>query len=125
MGTVDELSPFTNYNCTVHAVTMTIVGSMSDPITVRTAEAGEVLVNKVVYNILIHTYMTTAPSPPVINAVTAIDSTSVQVEWSIPSSPNGMLTVYTITYSIEGGDSITVKIPYNGQPVSILYISIV
>ena len=42
MGTVDELSPFTNYSCTVHAVTMTIVGSMSDPIVVRTAEAGTI-----------------------------------------------------------------------------------
>ena len=42
MGTVDELSPFTNYSCTVHAVTMTIVGSISDAIVVRTAEAGTV-----------------------------------------------------------------------------------
>ena len=50
MGTVDELNPFTNYSCTVHAVTMTIVGSISDPIVVRTAEAGEVLVNEVFCN---------------------------------------------------------------------------
>ena len=57
MGTVDELSPFTNYNCTIHAVTMTIVGSMSDPIVVRTAEAGEMLVNKVVYNNFINAYI--------------------------------------------------------------------
>ena len=42
MGTVNELSPFTNYNCTVHAVIMNIVGSISDPILVRTAEAGKV-----------------------------------------------------------------------------------
>ena len=42
MGTVDELNPFTNYSCTIHAVTMTIVGLMSDPIVVRTAEAGTV-----------------------------------------------------------------------------------
>ena len=42
MGIVDELSPFTNYNCTAHAVTMTIIGSFSDPIVVRTAEAGKV-----------------------------------------------------------------------------------
>ena len=124
MGTVDELSPFTNYNCTVHAVTMTIVGSISDPIVVRTAEAGEMLVNKVVYNILMHTYMTTAPSPPVINAVTAIDSTSVRVEWSMPPNPNGILTVYTITYSIEGNNNRAINIPYNGQPVSTSYIYI-
>ena len=69
--------------------------------------------------------MTIAPSPPVINAVTAIDSTSVRVEWSMPTKPNGILTFYTIAYNIEGGDSKTVKIPYNGQPVSIVYISIV
>ena len=47
MGTVNELSPFTNYSCTVHAVTITIIGSMSDPVVVRTAEAGEMPVNNV------------------------------------------------------------------------------
>ena len=126
MGTVDELSPFTNYSCTVHAVTMTIVGSISDPIVVRTAEAGEMLFNKVFYNILLHTYMTTAPSPPVINAVTAIDSTSVRIEWSMPTNLNGLLTAYTIAYNIEGDNNInrTVNISYNGQPVSTLCIGI-
>ena len=63
-------------------------------------------------------YINSAPSPPVINAVTAIDSTSVQVEWSIPTNPNGMLTIYTIMYNVEGGSSRTVNVPYNGQPVS-------
>ena len=65
--------------------------------------------------------MTAAPSPPVINAVTAIDSTSVQVEWSIPTNSNGILTFYAITYSIVDDDSRTVNIPYNGQPVSTVY----
>ena len=53
MGTVDELSPFTNYSCIVNAVTMTTVVSISDPIVVRTAEAGKLcyyVVNGVVYN---------------------------------------------------------------------------
>ena len=62
--------------------------------------------------------MTTAPSPPVITAVTAIDSTSIRVEWSIPANPNGMLTVYTITYNVEGGVLKTVNVPYNGKLVS-------
>ena len=62
--------------------------------------------------------MNTAPSPPVINEVTAIDSTSVRVEWSIPTNPNGMLTIYTIMYNIEGGSSRTINVPYNGQLVS-------
>ena len=68
--------------------------------------------------------MTIAPSPPVINAVTAIDSTSVQVEWSMPSNLNGILTVYTIAYNIEGNSNRAMNIPYNGQPVSTSYIYI-
>ena len=67
-------------------------------------------------------YITIAPSPPVINAVTAIDSTSVRVEWSIPNNTNGVLTFYTITYSIDDGVSTTVDIPYSGQLVSRLCI---
>ena len=41
MGTVDGLTPFTNYNCTIYTVIMTVDGPMSDPIIVRTAEAGK------------------------------------------------------------------------------------
>ena len=67
--------------------------------------------------------MATAPSPVVITAVTAIDATSVQVAWSMPANPNGILTVYTITYNVEGDNSRTVNIPYSGQPVNILYFS--
>ena len=52
-----------------------------------------------------------------ISAVTAIDSTSVQVEYE-PTNPNGMLTIYTIMYNVEGGSSRTVNVPYNGQLVS-------
>ena len=44
MGTVNGLSPFTNYNCTVHAVIMTFNGLVSDPIIVMTAEAGTKLI---------------------------------------------------------------------------------
>ena len=56
-------------------------------------------------------------SPPVITMVTAIDFTSVRVEWNMPTNVNGMLTIYTITYNIEGGDNRTVNIPYNKQLV--------
>ena len=62
--------------------------------------------------------MNTAPSPPVIDEVTAIGSTSVRVEWSIPTNPNGILTIYTIMYNIEGGSNRTVNVLYNGQLVS-------
>ena len=62
--------------------------------------------------------MITVPSPPIINEITAIDSTSVRVQWSIPNSINGILTTYTIVYSIEDGNNITVNVPYNGLLVS-------
>ena len=41
MGSVDGLSLFTNYSCTIHTVIMTFDGPMSDPIIVRTAEASK------------------------------------------------------------------------------------
>ena len=62
--------------------------------------------------------MVTAPSPPVITAVTAIDSASIRVVWSIPTNLNGMLTIYTITYNTEGDVMRIVNVPYNGKPVS-------
>ena len=39
METLDEFKPFTNYTCTLHAVTV-LDGPLSDPITVTTAEQG-------------------------------------------------------------------------------------
>ena len=62
--------------------------------------------------------MNTVPSPPIINEIIALDSTSVRVLWSVPNNLNGILTIYTIVYSIEGGNNITVNVPYNGQLVS-------
>ena len=39
MKTIDDLRPFTSYNCTLHAVTVSD-GPLSDPITVTTDEQG-------------------------------------------------------------------------------------
>ena len=39
MKLLDKLKPFTSYNCTLHAVTVSD-GPLSDPITVTTAEQG-------------------------------------------------------------------------------------
>ena len=41
MGTVSGLGPFTEYSCTIHAVTGSD-GPVSDPVIVRTPEAGMV-----------------------------------------------------------------------------------
>ena len=42
MGSVTGLSPFTDYSCTIHAVTV-VDGPVSDPVIARTAEAGMVI----------------------------------------------------------------------------------
>ena len=39
MKMLEDLKPFTNYNCTLHAATVSD-GPLSDPITVTTAEQG-------------------------------------------------------------------------------------
>ena len=39
MGTATDLSPFTYYSCTIFATTVAD-GPMSDPVVVRTAQAG-------------------------------------------------------------------------------------
>ena len=51
MGTVTGLSPFTDYSCTIFAVTVTN-GPVSDPVIVRTAEAGIVVNHVQVYCVL-------------------------------------------------------------------------
>ena len=53
-------------------------------------------------------------SAPVITSVTAIDSFSVNVIWSAPIDPNGILTGYTITYN--NGEILNT--PFNGETVS-------
>ena len=53
-------------------------------------------------------------SAPVIISVTAIDSHSVHVTWRAPAEPNGVITVYTITYT-QG----SIYVRFNGEAVSI------
>ena len=59
-------------------------------------------------------------SAPIITSVTAIDSYSLHIMWTIPTKPNGIITNYTITYYI-GTLNITVNIPFNGETVSNKY----
>jgi len=59
----------------------------------------------------------TAPSPPLLTAVTAINSTSVNVQWSIPTELNGVLATYTIVYNAENDPEKTVTVVFNGELV--------
>ena len=76
-------------------------------------------------NSIIHNYITKlhhcfplVPTAPVIKNITAIDSESVRIEWNVPTEINGILTTYTISYTIESGSGRSIIVPFNGQNVS-------
>ena len=63
------------------------------------------------------------PSAPVVKNITAIDTESVQIEWYMPTDTNGMLSVYTISYTVENGSERNFIVPFNKQNVSHGYIN--
>ena len=119
MEILDGLRPFTNYNCTLHAVTVSD-GPLSGPITVTTAEQGSQVTSVHMY--LITQLFLVVPSAPVVKDITAIDSGSVRIEWNMPTDANGELTIYTITYTIENGPGRRLIVPFNGKNVSYSYV---
>ena len=56
-------------------------------------------------------------SAPVITSVTTIDSFSVQVIWSAPIDPNGVISGYTITYNV-GEIFNAINVSFNEETVS-------
>ena len=66
-----------------------------------------------------HTYLHyyTVPSAPVITAVTPIDDQAVLVTWRAPAEPNGIITGYTLTYTVEGLLNVTVNVSFTGEMV--------
>ena len=58
------------------------------------------------------------PSAPVVKDITAIDSESVQIEWYIPTDTNGILSIYTISYTVDNGPEKSLVVQFNGQNVS-------
>ena len=61
-------------------------------------------------------YISVAPNPPVINAIIAINNSTVRVIWTRPTMPNGIITVYTIMYFTDSS-SENMTAPYNGEEV--------
>ena len=58
------------------------------------------------------------PSAPVVKDITAIDSESVHIEWYMPANTNGILSIYTISYTIDDASKISVTVLFNGYNVS-------
>ena len=61
------------------------------------------------------------PSAPVVKDITAIDSHSVHIQWYMPTNTNGILSTYTIYYTIDGGSETSVTVAFNGYNVSCKY----
>ena len=49
-----------------------------------------------------------APNPPVIQALSVLNAQSVQVTWTAPTQPNGVITSYNITYVTDDGSNYVV-----------------
>ncbi|XP_068726145.1 protein sidekick-1-like [Montipora capricornis] len=79
--TLEDLNEFTDYNITVFASTVKGGGTISAPITVRTAED-------------------TPSAPPVGLKPIDTTSTTILVHWDevLPSHKNGIITNYTVSY---------------------------
>ena len=59
------------------------------------------------------------PSAPVlVKDITAIDSESVYIEWYMPTDTNGIVSVYTISYTVDDSPENTLVVAFNGQNVS-------
>ena len=117
MATITGLNPFTSYTCTVHAVTISD-GPQSNTAAVMTLEAGMIKDHNMMF-ILRYTLLAIASTPPIIETVTDISSTTVRVTWQRPDMPNGMITSYTITYSVDGVGRDSVNVGYNGEVCSL------
>ena len=67
--------------------------------------------------------VSTAPNPPVINAIIDINNSTVRVTWTRPTMPNGVIAVYTIRYVTDSdGISGNLNVPYNGEEVSVVLL---
>ena len=119
METIHGLTPFITYTCTLHVVTLSD-GPLSDPIMVTTAEHSKP--DECTYVLFWNFVLHVAPIAPVMKDLTAIDSESVRVEWNKPEVNYGIMTTYTIYYSIENGSERSLIVPSNGQDVSSDYV---
>ena len=121
-GTVSELNPFTEYTCTISAFTI-LPGPLSDPAVVTTAQLGNAK-SFSNYSCVFYydNFISVAPDPPVINAIIAINNSTVRVTWMRPTMPNGIITFYTIMYFTDS-NSENMSVPYTGEEVSIYILS--
>ena len=94
-------TPFTNYSCTVSAVTVVGDGPTTEAINGVTDEESECFSLVSCFS-LCFSVSTEPESPPNDLSGVAKTSTSIFLSWNIPQKPNGVITHYEL-YSFGGG----------------------
>ena len=70
-------------------------------------------------------YMLSASTPPTIDTVTGISNSTIHVNWTRPTMPNGIITIYTVTHLVDGStNSESMNISYNGAEVRTIIIHV-
>lgn len=121
---VTGLMPFTVYLVEVEACN-TAGCVLSDPVSVRTAEAGESHIHvSVVYCKRSDHCLYLAPEGVSAPVLTSVSSRSVVVQWSAPNSPNGMIVIYHIQRALDnmGSVPITVRRLSTGNLTTLVYL---
>ena len=100
----EGLTPYTNYTFQVAGVNDVDTGPYTDIITITTDEDGwSVSSNSIVY---IYSSPCTVPGP--VSNLTALPTlTSIDLTWSAPQDPNGVIISYEVTYRVTGSNLTT------------------
>ena len=70
-------------------------------------------------------YMLAASTPPAINTIISISNSTIRVNWTRPTMPNGIITIYTVTYVVDGSsNNESMNVPYNGEEVSTIIVHV-
>ena len=56
------------------------------------------------------TFSILAPSPPENVAAVSYNSTAIRVTWSVPTTPNGLVTGYEIQYNAAGSADVITRV---------------
>lgn len=114
---MQQVMSLTRYTCTLHAVTI-YYGQWSDPFIVTTPKQGLVVSN--MYNL--YNLLSAVLTAPVVKNLTAINDTSILIEWNILTDTNGVITIYIISYAIKNGHERNLVVLLMGQNVGDHYI---
>ena len=102
------LTPFTSYTFQVAGVNDVGTGPPINIITITTDEEG-LFLNQETLTPLIFTHCTNVVPGPVSDLTALPESTSIDLTWSAPQEPNGVIISYEVNYRDSGGNLVTIN----------------